>query len=66
MPLLLILLLYWELANKLIHVNAYLLLLDVVGSLPMVSIAVHAKGTFGISRCSWGWHAVLGRFLEKK
>ena len=23
------------------------------------------KGTFGISKCSWGWHAVLGRFLEQ-
>ena len=28
----------------------------------MVSVAMHAKGTFGISKCSWGWHAVLGRF----
>ena len=38
--------------NKSIQVSAYLLPLDVVGNLPMVSIAMHAKGTFGISRWS--------------
>ena len=51
--------------NKSLQVSAYLLPLDVVGSLPMVSIAMHAKGTFGISRCIWGWHTVLGRFTEQ-
>ena len=51
--------------NKSIHVSVYLLPLHVVGSLSMVSIAMHAKGNFGISKCSWVWHAVLGRFLEQ-
>ena len=31
----------------------------------MVSIVMHAKGTFGISRCNWGWHVVFGRFFEQ-
>ena len=26
---------------------------EVVGNLPMVFIAMNAKGTFGISRCNW-------------
>ena len=38
--------------NKSIQVSAYLLPLDVVGNLLMVSMAMRAKGTFGISRCS--------------
>ena len=36
-----------------------------MGNLPMVSIVMHAKGTFGISKCSWGWQVVLGRFFEQ-
>ena len=38
--------------NKSIWVSTYLLPLDVVDNLPMVSIAIQAKGTFGISRCN--------------
>ena len=28
-------------------------------------MATYAKGTLRISKCSWGWCAVLGRFLEQ-
>ena len=50
--------------NKSIQVSAYLLPEEVVGNLPMVSIALHAKGTSGISKCSSGQHAVFGRYFE--
>ena len=32
----------------------YLLPDDVISNLPMVSMVMHAKGTLGISKCSWG------------
>ena len=51
--------------NKSIHVIVYLLPEEVGGNLPMESIAMHAKGTFGISKYSWGWNAVFGKFLNK-
>ena len=52
-------------ANKSIQVSAYLLPEEVVGNLPMVSIVMQAKGTFGISKCSWEWHTMFGRFFEQ-
>ena len=40
--------------SRSIQVSVYLLPDDVVGNLLMVSMAMHAKGTLGISKCSWG------------
>ena len=37
-----------------IKVSMYLLPEEVVGNPPMVSIAIHAKGTLGTFKCSWG------------
>ena len=38
--------------NTSIQVSAYLLPEDVVGNLTMIFIAMHAKDTFGISKCN--------------
>ena len=40
--------------NRSIQVGAYLLPDQVVDNLPKVPIAMHAKGTFSIYKCSWG------------
>ena len=53
----------WE-VNKSMQVKAYLFLELVVGSLPIVSMAIQAKGILGISKCNCRWHEMLGRFLE--
>ena len=38
--------------NKSMQVSAYLFPELVVGSLPIVSIAIQTKGTLGISKCN--------------
>ena len=51
--------------NKSIQVSAYLLPGEVVDNLPMVSIAMHTKGTFGISNAVVGGMWCLVDFSNK-
>ena len=51
--------------NKSIQVSAYLLPVEVVGNLPMLSTVMHVKVLWYLKKCSCGWHVVFGRFSNK-